>query len=56
MDVLLSDVELQAREQDLIVARNRLAKQKLVLARVIGFPTGQQFESRLSYMSLPDAG
>ena len=33
VDVLRSDVELQAREQRLIVARNNLAKQKLVLAR-----------------------
>jgi outer membrane protein TolC len=30
VDVLRSDVELQAREQRLIVARNNLAKQKLV--------------------------
>ena len=35
VDVLRSDVELQAREQRLIVARNNLAKQKLVLARAI---------------------
>jgi outer membrane protein TolC len=44
VDVLRSDVELQAREQRLIVARNNLAKQKLVLARAIGLPTGQTFE------------
>jgi outer membrane protein TolC len=37
-------VELQAREQGLIVARNNLAKQKLVLARGIGLPAGQTFE------------
>jgi outer membrane protein TolC len=44
VDVLRSDVELQAREQQLIVARNNLAKQKLVLARAIGLPTGQKFD------------
>ncbi|MDR5728653.1 MAG: TolC family protein [Terriglobia bacterium] len=43
VDVLRSDVELQAREQKLIVARNNLAKQKLVLARAIGLPAGQTF-------------
>jgi outer membrane protein TolC len=44
VDVLRSDVELQAREQRLIVARNNLAKQKLVLARAIGLPAGQIFD------------
>lgn len=44
VDVLRSDVELQAREQRLIVARNNLAKQKLVLARAIGLPSGQVFD------------
>jgi outer membrane protein TolC len=44
VDVLRSDVELQAREQRLIVARNNLAKQKLVLARAIGLPAGQTFD------------
>jgi outer membrane protein TolC len=44
VDVLRSDVELQAREQRLIVARNNLAKQKRVLARAIGLPPGQAFE------------
>jgi outer membrane protein TolC len=44
VDVLRSDVELQAREQRLIVARNNLAKQKLVLARAVGLPAGQTFE------------
>lgn len=43
VDVLRSDVELQAREQRLIVAQNNLAKQKLVLARAIGLPAGQAF-------------
>jgi outer membrane protein TolC len=44
VDVLRSDVELQAREQQLIVARNNLAKQKLVLARAIGLPAAQAFD------------
>lgn len=44
VDVLRSNVELQAREQKLIVARNNLAKQKLVLARAIGLPAGQAFD------------
>ena len=45
VDVLRSNVELQAREQKLIVARNNLAKQKLVLARAIGLPEGQSFNT-----------
>jgi len=44
VDVLRSQVQLQSREQKLIVARNTLAKQKLVLARAIGLPLGQTFE------------
>ena len=44
VDVLRSNVELQAREQRLILARNNLAKQKRVLARAIGLPAGQTFE------------
>jgi outer membrane protein TolC len=43
VDVLRSNVELQSREQKLILARNNLAKQKLVLARAIGLPAGQTF-------------
>ena len=43
VDVLRANVELQARDQELIVARNNLAKQKLVLARAIGLPAGQMF-------------
>jgi outer membrane protein TolC len=54
VDVLRSDVELQAREQRLIVARNNLAKQKLVLARAIGLPAGQTFDitTEVSYQPL----
>ncbi|HTZ57654.1 MAG TPA: TolC family protein [Acidobacteriaceae bacterium] len=44
VDVLRSQVQLQSREQKVIVAENDLAKQKLVLARAIGLPLGQAFE------------
>jgi outer membrane protein TolC len=43
IDALRSQVELQTRQQQLIVARNDLAKLKLNLARIIGLPLGQQF-------------
>ncbi len=54
VDVLRSQVQLQSREQKLIVAHNNLAKQKLVLARAIGFPLGQTFEitTRIPYREL----
>ena len=57
VDVLRSNVELQAREQRLIVARNNLAKQKLVLARAIGLPAGQAFDitTEVAYQSLETA-
>jgi outer membrane protein TolC len=57
VDVLRSDVELQAREQRLIVARNSLAKQKLVLARAIGLPAGQIFDvtTQVGYKPLTTA-
>jgi outer membrane protein TolC len=44
VDVLRSQVQLQSREQKLLVAKNNLAKEKLVLGRAIGLPLGQQFE------------
>ena len=43
IDTLRSRVELQSRQQQLIVARNDYAKQKLTLARAIGLPYGQEF-------------
>jgi outer membrane protein TolC len=43
IDTLRAQVEWQARQQQLIQARNDHAKQKLTLARVIGLATGQQF-------------
>jgi outer membrane protein TolC len=58
VDVLRSQVQLQSREQKLIVAQNNLAKQKLVLARAIGLPLGQQFETttRVAYRELTPSG
>src|ERR1700692_2402042 len=44
IDTLRSQVELQTRQQQLIVARNGYAKQKLSLARIIGLPLGQEFQ------------
>ena len=43
IDSLRSRVELQARQQQLIVARNDLAKSNLSVARIIGLALGQQF-------------
>lgn len=43
IDALRSQVELQARQQQLILARNQLAKSSLGVARIIGLPPGQQF-------------
>jgi outer membrane protein TolC len=42
IDTLRAKVELQSRQQQLIVSRNDYAKQKLALVRVIGLPTGQE--------------
>lgn len=43
IDALRSQVELQSRQQQLIVARNELAKANLSMARIIGLPLGQPF-------------
>ncbi|HEV2177351.1 MAG TPA: TolC family protein [Terriglobia bacterium] len=43
IDELRAKVELQTRQQQLIVARNDFAKQKLNLARAIGLAEGQEF-------------
>ncbi|MBO0912088.1 MAG: TolC family protein, partial [Acidobacteria bacterium] len=43
IDTLRAQVELQTRQQQLIVTRNDYAKQKLNLARTIGLPVGQEF-------------
>lgn len=44
IDTLRAQVQLQTRQQQSIVAVNNFAKQKLVLARVIGLAPGQEFE------------
>jgi outer membrane protein TolC len=43
IDSLRARVEMQARQQQWIAARNDHAKQKLALARAIGLPPGQEF-------------
>ena len=43
IDVLRAKVEVQTRQQQVISARNELAKQKIILGRVVGLPTGQRF-------------
>jgi outer membrane protein TolC len=43
IDALRSQVEFQTRQQQLIVARNDLAKLKLNIARIIGLAPGQEF-------------
>ncbi len=62
IDALRAQVEFKTRQQQLIAARNNYAKQKLVLARTIGLPTGQEFNlterepyEPLAPMSVEDA-
>jgi len=43
IDVLRAQVDYQTQQQGLIVAQNRLEKDKLALARAIGLPLEQQF-------------
>lgn len=43
IDTLRAQVELQTRKQQLILARNELAKQRLTVARVIGLAPEQEF-------------
>jgi outer membrane protein TolC len=43
IDTLRSQVELQTRQQQLIVARNDLAKLRLSVGRIIGLAPGQEF-------------
>ncbi len=43
LDVLRAQVDYQSLEQQLIVARNQLEKDKLALARTIGLPLEQKF-------------
>jgi outer membrane protein TolC len=43
IDTLRAQVEFQTRQQQLIAARNQLAKQRLTVARIIGLAPGQEF-------------
>ena len=58
IDVLRAQVELQNRQQQLIVARNDFAKQKLALARIIGLAPGQEFSlaDKVPYAPLTTQG
>ncbi len=58
IDTLRAHVELQSRQEELIVSRNNFAKQKLALARVIGLPPGQEFKltTEAPYRPLAVAG
>lgn len=44
IDVLRAQVELQAQQQRLLLARNEYDKQMLALARVLGIPMAQEFK------------
>jgi outer membrane protein TolC len=44
IDSLRAQVQFQTRRQQLISARNDFAKQKLVVARVVGLAAGQEFD------------
>jgi outer membrane protein TolC len=62
IEVLRSQVQMQAQQQRLILAENDFAKFKLSLAQAIGLPMGQEFElaDRVTYtptapISLEDA-
>ncbi len=55
IDTLRAQVEYQMRRQQLIAATSDFAKQKISLARVIGFAPGQEFElaDRAPYQAYP---
>lgn len=53
IDVLRTQVQMQARQQNLLVTRNALQQQKLALARVIGMPLGQKFDLSDSMPDVP---
>ena len=55
IDTLRAQVQYQTRQQQLIAATNEFAKQKLVLARVIGLAPGQEFDlaEKIPYQELP---
>jgi outer membrane protein TolC len=45
IDELRAQVEVQKQQQTLLFVENQLAKDKLALARVIGLPSGQEFNT-----------
>ncbi len=55
IDVLRSQVELQAEQQRLIYLKNQFQTEKLTLARAIGLPVAQRFEltSKVPYSPPP---
>ena len=55
IDALRAQVEMQAQQQRLVVAKNTLDKEKLQLARIIGLPVGQEFTlaQRIPYTPPP---
>ena len=55
IDVVRAQVEMQAQQQRLLGVENELEKQKLMLARAIGLPVGQRFETTgdVPYAALP---
>jgi outer membrane protein TolC len=58
IDTLRAQVEFQNRQQQLIVARNDFAKQKLALVRAIGLPVGQEIAliSKAPYDAMATVG
>ena len=58
IDTLRARVEMQNRQQQLIVSRNDYAKQKLALVRAIGLPVGQEITliSKAPYDTLATLG
>ncbi len=44
IDVLRADVQFRTEKQRLLAQKNQVEKDKLVLARAIGLPTGQNFQ------------
>jgi outer membrane protein TolC len=58
IDTLRARVELQTRQQQLIVSRNDYAKQKLTLVRAIGLPVAQEImlTSRTPYDTVATIG
>src|SRR3981081_3740932 len=55
IEALRAQVEFQTRQQQLIAATSDFAKQKISLARVIGFAPGQEFElaDKSPYQAFP---